>query len=144
MGNSASKYWASKNLLTYVYSFYLYDVFGPSFPQNTATAEAVSVASVLCHLWGRRSVPGVHDDLVVVVLRRAARVKLEVEVTCSGEGNGLLELVVVSDGMDGLEGPPSGPGTGNLDARELSRASVEETAQLGGTVKQTSTNHEAQ
>ena len=37
-------------------------------------------------------------------------------MTCSGEADGLFELVVVSDGMYGLHLPPTGPGGGDTDA----------------------------
>ena len=78
-----------------------------------------------------RYTPLLPSHLVVVVLRGAARVELEVEVSGSREGHRLLELVVVPDGVDGLHQPTQGPGGGDLDGGQLARAAVEESTCLG-------------
>ena len=106
---------------------YLDKVLGPSLAQYTPATKPVGVASVLGHPWGVGRIPCVHYDLVVVVLRRTSRVKLQVEVFGSRERDGLFELVVVSDGMDGFYQSARGPGGGDLDA---STARVEQTTSL--------------
>ena len=88
------------------------------------------VAAILGHFGRRGRVPRVHRHLVVVVLRRAARIELQVEVPGPGEGDSLLESEVVSDGVDGLHRPPRGPGSRDTDVGELSRTAIEKPTQL--------------
>ena len=78
------------------------------------------VSSILTHFGGRGGVSSVDYHLVVVVLGGAARVELQVEVLGSREGDGLFELVVVSDRVDCLHEAAGGPGGRDLNAGELS------------------------
>lgn len=79
----------------------------------------MSVSSILTHLGGRGGVSGIDYHLVIVVLRGAARVELQVEVLGSGEGDSFFELVVVSYGVDCLHETAGGPGGRDLDVGEL-------------------------
>ena len=93
--------------------------------------EIYDITYAMTHYITQWHVPLMPSHLVVVVLRGAARVKLEVEVPGPWEGHCLLELVVVPDGVDGLHQPTQGPGRGDLDGGQLARAAVEESTCLG-------------
>ena len=84
---------------------HLHHILGPALPQYTPAPIAVGVAPILCYLGVSRK----HSDFVIIILGGAARIKLEVQVTCPRKGHCLLELVVVSHRMDGLHDPSSGP-----------------------------------
>ena len=92
----------------------------------------MSVSSVLSHLDAGRRVSRVHHNLVVVVLRGAAQIELEVEVPGAGEADGLFEFVVVPDRVDGLHHSAGSPRSRDLDSRELARVAVQEATELGG------------
>lgn len=96
------------------HTLHLDQVLWPSFTKHTPAAKPMCVATILGHTWGIGGIPSIHDDLVIVVLRWTAGIKLEIEVLGSWERDGLLELVVVSDRMDCLHQPSCGPWSWDL------------------------------
>ena len=100
-------------------------VLWPSFTKHTPTAEAVSVASIFCNLRGRVGLSSINDNFVIIILRGAAVVKLEIEISGPREGDCLLKFEVVRDRMDSLHGPTRSPGSRDLDVTRVPRVPIQ-------------------
>ena len=103
---------------------YLHQVHWPSLAQDLPAAIPMSVPSILRHLGALGVVPSIHHHPVIVVLRRASRVKLEIEVLCSGKGNGVLVFVAVGDRMSCLHQSSGSPRSRHTDGSYLRQAAT--------------------
>lgn len=99
-------------------------VLWPPFTQHTPAAEAVCVASVLGNLRTGVGISGIDDDFVIVVLRGTPIVKLEEEISGTGERHSFPKFEVVLHWMDGLHGPTCGPWSWDLDVTWVSHVPV--------------------